>query len=77
MTSSADVLEMFVVYFNTQDYPSRYVVRRWLCVAPEPRPTADVQDFATLEEARASLSPTLCRLERHPNDDPVIVETWV
>lgn len=38
----------------------------------------DAQLFgASLEEVRQHLPPGLSRLERHPGDDPNIVETWL
>ena len=67
----------FVIYYNPQDFPGKYVVR--LFDGNIPRRIACVKD--TLEEARATI-PMDCpvpymRNERSPEDDPVIVEVWL
>lgn len=85
-------LTVWVIYFNPTDYPGKYVLRAHDVFAgnPEPviRPTCVVR--SSLEEARAAC-PTfqmhehdgrtyateLVRMERHPSDDPTIVETWI
>jgi hypothetical protein len=66
-------LEMFVVYDHPRDFPGHFVVRRWL----GGRPTADFAIADTLEAARAEVPIGLHRLPREPDDDRVIVETWV
>jgi hypothetical protein len=74
-------LFLYVVYDQPTDYPSKVIVRRQrispgrLHVDPIPFIVAD-----SLQRARDTLSllvPGLACMERHPQDDPVIVETWV
>lgn len=68
---------VFCVYENPADHPGKFVVRRWVGMDPDREPVAIAE---TLEQARADLkklNPFLVRLERHPSDDPVILETWL
>lgn len=70
-------LTVFCIYKNPADFPDKFVVRRWEGMDPAPRPEF-VED--TLEGVRTKLTtafPGLVRLERHKNDDPVILETWL
>lgn len=67
------VLPMWTVYDNPSDYPGKFVAR----MSFYDRATSNVLVADTLEELRGLLPPRLTRLERDPNDDPVIVEVWV
>jgi hypothetical protein len=73
-----ETLPMYVVYFNTRDYPGLYVVRRWTIrpghTAADAKPLALVP---SLEAARAAFPPGLYRIDRSQQDDPVIVESWI
>lgn len=69
---------MLVVYVGPSDFLGKVVVRRW-CIGegtmePEARPW-NVSN--SLNEARQSIPDGLHRIERHPNDDPVIAEVWL
>ncbi len=76
---------MWVVYDRPKDFPAHYVVRQHniLLTPPTaeeavrwrwrgPAPLAD-----SLGTARQFVPADRVRLPRHPDDDPVIVETWV
>jgi hypothetical protein len=68
---------LFTIYEKPRDYPHGYVVRRWVTDGgPEPHPR-EAMVAATLEEARALVPPDLYRLQRSPEDDPCIVESWI
>jgi hypothetical protein len=72
---------MHVIYKNPKDFPGKYVIRRH-GLDPDGSTIAERGCIiaATLEGARESLEyfyPGLYRLGRHPQDDPVIVESWV
>lgn len=74
----ADSLAMWVIYENPSDYRGKFVVRihrpgRDGSVVAEREPRAVVD---TLAQARAVVPPLLYRMDRHPDDDPVIVEVW-
>lgn len=66
-------LFIWVIYFNTKDYPQKYVTRKFL----NETPTTEVFTENTLDEIRERIPVGLFRLDRHPQDDPVIVETWI
>jgi hypothetical protein len=75
--SSNYELEMFVIYENAQDYPAKFVVRRFVIENDMAIPTNLHWIGETLEEARKSLPPHCARLERDTNDEPQIVESWI
>lgn len=72
---------MWVVYDHPLDIPTQWVARRWVLEpgAPEMVPTNDTLVGGTLEELRKFLGEKLFlhRLNRDPNDDPCIAETWI
>lgn len=67
------MLEIYVIYQNPNDYPGKFVVRRWRGLTPDPH--AEVR--TTLTAARAAVPPGLVLLSRCPDDDPCIAETWL
>lgn len=70
-------LEMFVIYQNTSDYPGRTVARKFTITSKGQIPDDNVIE-SRLEDLRKRFqSMGLVCLDRHPTDDPVIVETWV
>lgn len=69
-------LDFWTIYEGTKDYPKHFVVRRWRTQGGRLH-AQECQLFDTLAEARASLPRGLHNLGRYPEDDPVIVETWV
>ena len=72
-------LAIWVVFDHPRDQPDFYVVRRqWAGRNGEIRHDATAYGFVDLEKARAWLAEQgLTRLERAPEDDPVILETWL
>lgn len=66
-------LPVFTVFYNATDFPGKYVVR--LFDGKAPLRLLAVKD--TLEEARATIPQGYARFDRHPEDDPVIVEVWM
>ena len=71
-------LRMYVIYYSPKDYPDEYVVRGWTvkgtAFAPDIFATCLTND---LEQARAAVPKGCVKLERHPRDDPAIVEMWI
>ncbi|HVF05283.1 MAG TPA: hypothetical protein VNA20_10610 [Frankiaceae bacterium] len=63
-----------VIYFNPEDAPGRYVLRRWHQGENGTQP-GDSAVFDSLEDARAAL-PEGVELTNFPEPDPVIVEVW-
>ena len=64
---------LICVYKNPTDYPNKYVARLWGVDTP----TTLVAVADSLEEIRAAKPPQMVIMQRQPNDDPVIVETWI
>lgn len=66
-------LPLICVYNNPSDYPGKYVARLW----DVDKPTNMVAIAESLEEIREAKPPEMMIMDRMPNDDPVIVETWI
>jgi hypothetical protein len=71
------ILEMWVVTHNTEDFPGLYVVRVHEVGPGYTHPTDKYQTAPTLEAIRELVPEGKVKIDRHPNDDPVIVETWL
>jgi hypothetical protein len=70
------VLRLYTIYEKPLDAPGAFVVRRFLIEAGHVSP--DVAYVAPdLDAARRLLPVDVVRLPRAPDDDPVIVESWV
>lgn len=67
------MLEIWTVYDSPVDLPDRFVARKFVL----DKPTGEILQDRTLDGLRNKLPPGLTRLERSPNDDPVIVECWL
>jgi hypothetical protein len=73
-----EVLEMYVIYKKPLDYRQGFVVRKWEVGAqPSPRPTDWFGLGSTIEEVRVMIPGWCVKIERDPNDEPQIVETWI
>ena len=66
-------LSIWTVYDSPIDCPGRFVARKWLL----DRPTGEVLQDQTLDGLRGKLPKGLTHLDRAPQDDPKIVETWI
>ncbi len=69
-------LDMWTVYKHPEDYPEHYVVRQWTVRADGMAAGAALL-ADTLEQARELVPPHSYRLDRHPDDEPCIVEVWL
>ena len=63
---------LICVYKNPKDYPGKYIARLW----DVDRPTNIAAIAESLEEIREAKPPDMVIMQRQPQDDPVIVETW-
>jgi hypothetical protein len=72
------ILRMYTITHQPKDLPGvEYAVREFLVAAGGPHLGTVVGTADTLEDAREKVPAQAdCRLPRHPDDDPVIVETW-
>lgn len=81
--SEPEGLAVYVIYKNPRDYPGKWVCRRQVAtragdVVADPEPFAVVPVTHSLAPLRGRLVYMgLTRMERHPADDAVIVETWI
>jgi len=66
-------LPLICVYNSPSAYPGKYVARLW----DVDKPTNMVAVAESLEEIREAKPPEMMIMDRMPNDDPVIVETWI
>lgn len=66
-------LPLICIYNSPSDYPGKYVARLW----DVDKPTNMVAIAESLEEIRGAKPPEMMIMGRMPNDDPVIVETWI
>lgn len=64
---------LICVYKHPKDYPEKYVARLWA----GDMPTASMVVADSMEEIRAAKPPQMAVLQRHPDDDPIIVEIWL
>ena len=73
------IMTTWTVYASPADFPNApYVVRGWLIGPGGQVADSGALGFAdTLDEARGMIPAGLYRMERSPDDDPVIVETWL
>ncbi|HET9538090.1 MAG TPA: hypothetical protein VFP43_22545 [Mesorhizobium sp.] len=72
-------LRMWTVYDHPKDYPDCYVARMFEVDAEGPRATGSIIIMESLERLRDTLAfeMHLTPMKRNPEDDPVIVETWL
>ncbi len=70
-------LSMWTVYERPMDRPDSYVARRWVVRNGQLAATNDLHIAEDLVRLRRLLPQGLERLPRDPEDDPVIVETWI
>jgi hypothetical protein len=75
---TAYALPLWVVYDHPSDYPNCFVARLWNLYGER---TDRVLTAATLDALRGDIQHAtdfvLVRLDRQPNDDANIIETWL
>ncbi len=73
-----NALSMWVIYDHPTDYPDFFIVREHMITAGgQVLKSLFHTEFMTLEDARTEIRPGRICIPRDPNDDPVIVESWV
>lgn len=72
-------LAYWVVYDHPSDFPNCFVARKFLTLysGELPAPTNETLSADTLADLRAKLPAGLIPIERAPDDDPVVLETWL
>ena len=73
-----DSLIIWTVYDHPLDFPFGFVARAHRIEPGTSTPTDQAFSANTLEAVRNALTGMgLTRIERSPDDDPVIVESWI
>lgn len=72
-----DVLEIYTIYNRPLDYPSHFVVRKWLVSRGVTTPTEWIRTAKSLKKARKFVPWDKSRIERSEEDDYFIVESWI
>lgn len=69
----------YTIYFNTSDYPNRYVVREFIVNSHsfKPVPKDVIYIGTSLEEARRFIPMGLVMIPRAETDEKQIVESWI
>ena len=71
------MLEIWTVYEHPRDYPNNFVARKFLF----DKPTDEIlicDNLDVLRKAIQRASPIiLTRIDRSPDDNPVVVESWL
>ena len=74
----SNTLSIYTIYGpNTKDYPGEYVCRRHEVTPGRSEPKELVCRGKTLKEVRQQLPQGMTKLERHPQDDHTIIESWL
>lgn len=76
-TAPSPATLILAVYKNPADFPGSFVARLHVAQTGEFFPTPNIYVGRTLEEIRQAIPGGMSRLDRMPEDDPNIVETWV
>lgn len=79
MNDSVSII--WVVYDHPIDFPDQFVARKFLGINPtddyySDKSLAAVREWIYSEASKCGLGQPY-RMPRHPNDDPVILETWM
>lgn len=77
---TSDQMPIWVVYKHPSDFPDHYVVRchRFCCKTHKTIQDKDVmlsRDYAPIAQYLDAMG--LVKLDRMPEDDPIILETWL
>lgn len=72
-----DELSIWTIYDHPADYPELFVARLWT-VGQDGVEASHTMTAETLELLQGEMEKmNLTRMDRRPEDDPVIVETWM
>ena len=78
MNTQSDPLEIWTVYDRPRDYPNCYVARKFVITNGKHGPTGMFMIGVDLDQMRQYLAHMgLTRMDRHPDDEPQIVESWI
>ncbi len=75
--STPPVLRMWTIYRGAADVAAPYCTREWHVTAGSLHPAGPPQPAHSLAEAQELVPPRMTKIPRSPEDDPVIVESWI
>ena len=76
--TETSTLIMWVVYDHPSDYPDDFVARKWILTKNGMLPTETALSGPSIDLLRYMLAENgLSRMERLPEDDPVVLEVWL
>jgi len=70
-------MDIWTIYENPKDYPGKFVARKYRVEDGIVNHTEHTYVSDSLYSIRKLIPDNLYRLHREPNDDPVIVESWI
>jgi hypothetical protein len=70
-------LPIICIYFNTRDYPDKYVARLFDILNGKPQASRYITLGYSLEVIRNTLPEYMTNLNRNTMDDEKIVECWI
>lgn len=71
-------LSIWTVYQSPSDHPGYFVARRWVCDDDPPLATEDMIRSRLYSYIEFEMTYRgLVKMQRHPCDDPCILETWI
>jgi hypothetical protein len=73
----SEPLAIWTIYKRPKDFPNHFVVRRWTIEGGAEPKANECRLADSLYEARKLVPPQATRMDRFPEDDPVIVESWL
>lgn len=74
MTGARPEFSLWTVYDKPKDFPGLYVARKFTLAGPTPSVMSS-EDLDALRDALARMG--LTPMARSPEDDPVIIESWI
>lgn len=79
MMTKRDALNIWTIYDNPDDVPGKFVARKWQVRAGgtlvATQDAIIMTDIGLLRGTMQAMG--LVRFDRHPDDDPKIVEAWL
>ena len=76
-----EMLSVYTIYDHPKDHPTKFVLRKSLAGSVDGKATVQhTNEYVCcdpLEEARRYVPPGLYCMPRQPEDDPVIIESWL
>lgn len=71
------IMEMYVIYQDTADYPGQIVARQWVFGETKYVPSGRVLTGFSLDDVRKKIPAGMICIGRAQEDDPVIREVWL